>query len=187
MRTHSQIARFAILPCVSAGLALIRWLWQDTGNVWSKLDLKVYLPDPDLGWRRTEMGYTWIGLDSIAVLLCLAVGVYIVARVLQGRRGRGVLWGQRAAQCVAAASLLLPAYAFWGGLPESGAKETRPTAVIEAPTGGVNASLVGAPSGRYVVVSHPEPARSAPRRVLHLHIPNTASSGRPRNNTINLG
>mgnify|MGYP003631829321 FL=1 len=152
---------YALIAALATGLAVGRWLWQGTGNVYSKLDLNVYLPDSDLGWRRTEEGFTWIGLDLVAVLVALTIGVFLSIRFLGERRHLVAKWLVRASRVFAVIAPLLPLYFFLGGAPPSGAKDSLPNTVIEAPTNGILASLPGLPAGRYEVVPHADAAVTA--------------------------
>lgn len=153
--------RYALAATLAAGLAVGRWLWQGTGNVYSKLDLKVYLPDADLGWRRTEEGFSWIGLDLVVILLALAVGVYLSVRFLGKRPHVLAKLVVGASKTLALVSLLVPLYFFLGGAPPSGAKDSLPSTAITAPTSGILASLPDLPAGRYDVVPHADAAVTA--------------------------
>ncbi len=153
--------RFAAIAALGAVLSLVRWLWQGTSNVYTKLDLHVYVADPDLGWRRTDDGYVWLGLDALAISVSTAIGIFLIIWLI-GRRGEGVPKILRvlptAAKIVAPFTLVFPLFTFVKGAPPSGAREVMPSIVVEAPTDGITASLKGAPAGRYEVVAHADAA-----------------------------
>lgn len=153
--------RYAAPAALATALALGRWLWQGTGNVYSKLDLKLYLVDPDLGWRRTEAGYTWLGLDLIAVLVAVTIGVFLVLRFAGSRQHRAAKALALAAKLASVLVIAVPLYALLGGAPPSGARDTLPSSSIAAPTNGIEASLTALPPGRYLVVPHPDAAITA--------------------------
>ena len=53
---------------VAALLAsLARWFVQDSGNLYTALEKRFYLPDPNLGWRVSAAHPVWIGIDACAV------------------------------------------------------------------------------------------------------------------------
>lgn len=155
--------KLASLPALAAVLALARWLLQGTGNVWSKLSVPLYLPDSDLGWRRTTEHFTWLGLDAVLGLAALSLGTFVVIYFLH-KRGRASRFVQMVLLLPLAATLIVPIYAFASGLPGKGARETRPGLAFEAPSGGIHASLPGLPSGRYTALAHGDAAITAQLR-----------------------
>lgn len=153
--------KYAAPAALATSLALGRWLWQGTGNVYSKLDLKLYLADADLGWRRTEEGYTWLGLDVVMLLLVVTIGIFLVVRFAGGRQHRAAKALVVAAKLASVLVIALPLYALLGGAPPAGAKDTLPNTSIAAPSSGIAASLSVLPPGRYLVVPHADAAITA--------------------------
>lgn len=141
----------SVISPVVAGTALaaLRWGWQGSGNLYSDLSHRSYVPDTVAGWRLTDDGPIWLGLDIVGVLAALTLGILVAAWWLDKRDASS---GLKALLWAASAAALIPSTAafFSGGLPE-GAVETRPTVVVQAPDGGVTVSLRGLSAGRYIV------------------------------------
>ena len=87
-----RILRPALVPGIAALLILTRWLWQGTSNLYTKLALKPYLPDPDLGWRRSDDSYVWLGLDVLAICVAVAIGVVVVTYFVRKKGFARVCW-----------------------------------------------------------------------------------------------
>lgn len=154
----------AALPAAAAVAALLRWMAQGTGNLYSKANLRLYVPDPVLGWRRLDRGVPWIGLDAIALIAGIAVAVAAGAWLLQRREARtGTRHGRLRVGLWTAAALpwLVPLWALAAGTGPGDAREARPSSAVQLATDGIDARLEGAPAGRYVVVPHPEAAIAA--------------------------
>jgi polyisoprenoid-binding protein YceI len=148
---------WATAPAAAALLAAVtRWLVQGSGNVYTATQKRFYVPDPDLGWRVASGGPFWIGLELIAVIGAIAVGVTIAAIVvgrLEQRRG-SIRWARVGLWAIAAVTLAAPAWAFASGLGPSRGREALPEgATAAAPTAGFEGSL-DVPAGRYEVVAH---------------------------------
>src|SRR3954468_19652563 len=121
---------WAAVPAVAAtAAATARWGLQGSGNVYTALDKRFYVPDPDLGWRVARHGPVWIGLEAIAVCAAIAIAVVVGALIVarwERRRGsrmtalRVLLW------VVAAVPLALPAWAFASGSGPARGRETLP-------------------------------------------------------------
>ncbi|MEM6991362.1 MAG: YceI family protein [Myxococcota bacterium] len=142
----AKLAAPAALGTIAAG---IRWLVQGSGNLYTDLSHQAYVPDPVAGWRLLESGPLWLGLELICVLGGITIAVFVAARWLATRSpSRAVV---AALWVVSAAALVPPLAAFaTGGLPDD-AVDTRPSEAVEAPTGGITASLTGLSEGRYTV------------------------------------
>lgn len=156
--TNKRALATTAIVGVATTLALGRWVWQGTGNVWSKLNHKVYVTDVDLGWRRTEDAFAWLGLDAVGLLAGCAVAAYLTVRTFGARTSYGARLIVNGTRSLALLTLLIPLYAFATGAPPSGAKESRPSAAISTPRDGIRASLPGLPSGNYRVIEHPQSA-----------------------------
>jgi len=136
--------------------SLVRWWCQDSGNLYTAVEKRFYVPDPDLGWRVSTAHPVWLGLDACAVIAASVVVVAVVGYVVRKReanqRGsralRGIAWA------AAAASLAIPIAAYASGSRPVGARDALPvdaTGVKELV--GIAGSVV-APAGRYEIVPH---------------------------------
>jgi hypothetical protein len=148
----------ASLSLAALAAAVARWLVQGSGNVYTALTKRFYVPDPDLGWRVADGGPLWIGLEAIALIAAWTVFIAASAWILRfwaRRKDRGVprvavvaLW------VLAALPLPLPAYAFVTGLGPARAVEQLPEgASAQAPTSGIEGTLP-LPAGTYNVIPH---------------------------------
>ncbi len=149
---------FAPLAVCAVALAasVARWLWQGGRVVYTDADRKVYLPDPDLGWRMAERGIAWLGADALGALAGVTAGILVAALIVRWRErkvgrawrlGRGALW------VGALATLAVPAWAFGrGGLP-AGARTSLPEQGAVVATGEVGGRLAARP-GRWTSVPH---------------------------------
>jgi polyisoprenoid-binding protein YceI len=148
---------WAAAPAAVALLAAVaRWLVQGSGNVYTATEKRFYVPDPDLGWRVAPGGPFWIGLELVALLGAVVVGVAIAALVVRRweRRRGTVRWARAGLWVVAAVTLAAPAWAFASGLGPARGREALPDgATAAAPTTGLEGSL-DLPAGRYDVVAH---------------------------------
>jgi polyisoprenoid-binding protein YceI len=148
---------WAATPAVAAlSAAVARWFVQGSGNVYTATTKRFYVPDPDLGWRVAPGGPFWIGLELVAILGAIAVGVTIAALIVMRweRRRSPVVWARAGLWLVAALTLAAPAWAFASGLGPAGGREALPEgATAAAPTTGFEGSL-DLPAGRYDVVAH---------------------------------
>jgi hypothetical protein len=140
----------ALLPLSAMLLSLLRYWQQGDSNVWTKLDLHLYVTDPDLGWRQLDEGLFWLGLDSVLLLLLTTLLVLVGARLLVERSTRlqAGLW------IGAALPLALPLWAFLSGAPVQGAHATRPLQEASTEMQGVQAHLPDLPAGRYEILEH---------------------------------
>ncbi len=145
-----------ILPIAALIAALVRWLMQGSGNVYTALDKRFYIPDPDLGWRVSPQHPIWLGLEICAVIAAIAIalvaGGWIIRR-RESRTGRRATILRAASWVVAGIPLAVPIAAFATGSGPPGAVDTLPASTIK----GIEAGIVGmieAPAGRYEVVEH---------------------------------
>lgn len=151
--------RSAYAPAVAALVALIaalaRWAVQGSGNLYSAIDKRFYVPDPDLGWTVSPHHPIWLGLEVCAILagiaLALTVGGYVIRRLeARGRRTRLL----RIAMWVAGVvPLAVPIAAFASGGAPAGARDVLPAAQAVALETGIEGALA-LPSGRFDVVAH---------------------------------
>jgi hypothetical protein len=147
----------ALLPIVALLAGLLRWLLQGSGNLYTATAHRYYVADPDLGWRVVDNGPPWLGLEILAVIAGVAVGLVAAAwllRRLERRRGAPLGWVRIALWIAAALPLAVPAWAFAGGFAPDGAREQLPAGLAQAPTSGIDGSLPGLAAGTYRVVPH---------------------------------
>jgi polyisoprenoid-binding protein YceI len=158
--TVRQFARspFApvLLPLAALIASLIRWYVQGSHNLYTAVDKRFYVPDPDIGWRVSTQQPIWLGLDACAVIITLATAVAAAGFMIRRRErmravpatvARFVSWG------VALCTLSIPTAAFASGPGPLHARDALPaTAAVRIETG-IEGSL-DAPSGSYAVVRH---------------------------------
>jgi hypothetical protein len=143
--------------------SLVRWWVQGSGNVYTALDKRFYVPDPDLGWRISVQHPIWLGLEVCAIIAGivggLAIGGWMIKR-LEARRRTRITGLRIAAWSVAIVSLAVPIAAFASGPGPVGGVDLLPGARAVAFVEGMAGSL-DAPAGRYEVVAHPGTAITA--------------------------
>ena len=136
--------------------SLLRWLVQDSSNLYTALEKRFYVPDPDLGWRLSAAHPIWIGLDVCVVLAAVAIGLAVGTRVVlrrESRRGtrssilRAIGW------TLGAISILVPVVALASGSRPPGEVDALPLDAAP-PLGTTIADAIDAPAGRYEVVPH---------------------------------
>jgi polyisoprenoid-binding protein YceI len=146
-----------VLSIVALVAALVRWQVQGSHNVYTAIQKRFYIPDPDLGWQVSPVHPIWVGLEVCAVIAAIAVGLAAAGWIIRRREARR---GQRAAilrtasWIAAAVPLIVPIAAFASGGGPRGGLDTLPAATIQ----GIEAGIVGmidGPAGRYEVVDHP--------------------------------
>lgn len=120
--------------------------------------MQPYLPDADLGWRRSEESHVWLGLDVLAICLAVAVGAVFVTYFV---RKKGFAHVSLAIEVLAGVVLLIPLFALLGGAPPEGAREAQPVAEDRSIASGIVGSLPNLPSGRYVIVEQKDAAVAA--------------------------
>ncbi|MBC7973433.1 MAG: YceI family protein [Myxococcales bacterium] len=145
-----------VLPVVALLAALARWKMQGSGNLYTAVDKRFYIPDPDLGWQVSPRHPIWLGLEICAIIAAVAVGLAVAAWIIRRReakRGEPARILRGASWLVALVPLVVPIAAFAsGGAPAHGV-DTLPASTVA----GIEAGIVGvinAPAGRYVVVEH---------------------------------
>ena len=153
---------WAVLPAAVALAALGgRWLLQGSGNVYTVVAKQFYVPDPDLDWRLSSSGPLWVGLDAIAAVAAIAVGIailgYIAAR-WERRRQRTARWFRKLLWVGALIPCAVPVLAFASGGRPSGGRDLLPMETITPPSEGVRGHLAGVPAGIYVPLPGPRSA-----------------------------
>ncbi len=137
--------------------SLARWYVQGSGNLYTALEKRFYVPDPDLGWRVDGAHPVWIGLDVCALVALVTVGLALAGYVIRRREARrGVPSGRlrAAAWLLGALAILVPLAAFASGSRPSGAIDALPLDAAEPLDAGVITGALDAPPGRYEVVAH---------------------------------
>ena len=137
--------------------SLVRWWVQGSNNLYTALDRRFYVPDPDLGWRVSNDTPIWLGLEVCAILAALAVGLVAGGWIINRRErviGREASILRLAAWVVAAIAPAVPVLAFMSGAGPADRRDTLPTAAaVDHLAEGITGSL-DLPPGRYEVVPH---------------------------------
>jgi len=141
---------------LALALAAVRWLVQGSGNVYTTLGKRFYVPDPDLGWRVSGDHPIWLGLEVIGVIAgiaaALAVAAWVIRRI-ERKRGRSWRWARIATWVVAVVPLAVPIVAFAsGGAPDRAVDVLPAGQTAAAPTSGFDGGLA-LPAGRYRAVA----------------------------------
>lgn len=146
----------AVLALGALIASLVRWALQGSGNLYTALDKRFYVPDPDLGWRIAPDHPIWLGLEVCAILAAIVGGLAVAAwivRKAEVRRGRMLVPLRVAGWLVAAAPWIVPIAAFASGGSPAGARDVLPAAEAVVLETGITGAL-DAPAGRYGVVPH---------------------------------
>jgi polyisoprenoid-binding protein YceI len=137
--------------------ALSRWLVQGSGNLYTVLEKRFYVPDADLGWRVSAAHPAWIGLDTCAGVAALAmltvIGGYVIGR-REARRGVRSPLLRATAWTLGAVAMIVPLAAFASGSRPSGAVEAFPGDAGQPLPENALTGRLDAPAGRYEVVPH---------------------------------
>lgn len=145
-----------MLPVAALIAALVRWYLQGSQNLYTAVEKRFYVPDPDLGWRVSTQHPIWLGLDACAIIAVLALAITVAGAVIrrrertQGSRStplRAVAWA------AAALSLVIPAAAFASGPGPLHGRDTLPARAAVLVETGIEGSL-DAPAGSYELVAH---------------------------------
>lgn len=145
-----------VLPVLALAAAVARWKMQGSGNLYTALHKRFYIPDPDLGWQVSPQHPVWLGLEVCAVIAGIIVALIVAGWIIrrrEARRGERSSLLRAATWLVALVPLVVPIAAFASGGAPAGAVDTLPQSTIA----GIEAGIVGtidAPAGRYEVVPH---------------------------------
>lgn len=159
-RYQACVLRSAFAPLALPLLALVagvaRWLAQGSGNLYTALAKRFYVPDPDFGWREAAERPVWLGLEALGLLAGVTFAVLIAALWI-GRRqraGKSTKLLRALAWTVSPLPLVLPLVAFASGGAPAGAKDALPMgATAAAPQAGIDGALP-VPAGEYEVLAH---------------------------------
>lgn len=155
MSRGKSLLTVAALPVLGVILAVARWLTQGSGNVYTDLGRRLFVPDPVLGWRIADTSPVWLGLDVIGGLVAVAAAVLVAAVLVMRRERRGrrhLVWPRTGLGVIGAACLVVPVWAFASGGAPAGARDVLPGRAVEPPREGITGHLASAPPGRYAVV-----------------------------------
>jgi len=144
------------VPIAALIAALVRWQVQGSRNVYTALEKRFYIPDPDLGWRVSAEHPIWLGLEVCAIIAAIAGGLVAVGWIIRRReakRGQRATLLRAASWIVAGVPLAVPILAFASGPGPANAIGTLPAATIKGIEAGIT-GIIDAPAGRYEVVEH---------------------------------
>lgn len=162
-RTMRSVFAPVLLPLLALAGAVARWVTQGSGNLYTAVAKRFYVPDPDLGWRIAPQTPVWLGLEVCAVILAVTVGLVVAALLVrrrERRRGRPARVLRGLGWLVAGATLAVPVAAFASGGAPAGARDQIPAADAVKLEAGISGALA-APAGTYEVVTHPGSAVTA--------------------------
>ena len=147
-----------IVPTLALLATIARWVVQGTGNRFTTVHQRFYIPDPDLGFRVSKLTSIWLGLEIIGAMTGALVALFVLILLLRRRERRlnitktglrGVLF------VLGLFPLAIPIAAFASGLGPIGGTIALPKGAIAAPpTTGIEGSL-NAAAGTYNVIKHP--------------------------------
>jgi polyisoprenoid-binding protein YceI len=137
----------AAVAAVALVASVIRWFVQGSGNLYTALAKRFYVPDPDLGWRVSTQHPIWLGLEVCGVLLAIVVALVVGGFLIRRRALRIAMWA------IAVATLAVPVAAFASGPGPLHGRDTLPPSAAVLVEDGIEGTL-DAPAGRYTVVPH---------------------------------
>ncbi len=151
MKWHVLRSPFApiVVPIAALVASLVRWWVQGSGNRYTALAKRFYIPDRDLGWRISVQHPIWLGLEVCAVIAAIAVALSIIAILTRKKRARAL---RIASWIVAVVPLAAPVAAFASGPGPVGGRDDIPHATVATFTG-ISGGLA-VPAGTYAVVAH---------------------------------
>lgn len=145
------------LPVVALIAALVRWKLQGSGNLYTATAKQFWVEHPDFGWTVSDQHPIWLGLEVIAVIAAIAVGLVVWAFVIRWRErktGRPAKVMRILAWVGAAVPLVVPIAAFATGFGPDNARDVRPVdTVAVTPIEAGIAGSIALPAGRYDVVT----------------------------------
>lgn len=147
-----------ILPLVALLASVVRWLAQGTGNVYTAMEQRFFVPDPVFDWRESSQHPLWLGLEVIGLIGGVLVAVVIAAIWIRSRErnGKSGKLLRLLAWVASPLPLVIPIAAFASGPGPEGGRLTVPAdANVAAPESGIEGKLA-LPAGRYEVFAHPD-------------------------------
>jgi hypothetical protein len=146
-----------VLAIVALAASIARWAMQGSKNLYTATAKRFYIADPDLGYRISPQHPFWVGLEVIAVIAAIAVGLIVAGWIIRRReakRGHASSALRALTWIVAAVPLVVPVWAFASGGGPAGALDTLPASTIQGIESGIT-GIIDSPEGRYEVVAHP--------------------------------
>jgi polyisoprenoid-binding protein YceI len=147
----------AIGPAIALVAGAARWGLQGSGNVYTAIHKRFYVPDPDLGWRVQPGGPLWLGLEVLAIFAAITAGVVVAGWFIRRRervRATPLRWARITLGLAGLVTIVLPIWAFATGLGPGNGRESLPEgATAAAPTAGIEGRLA-LPAGSYRVIAH---------------------------------
>ena len=147
-----------IAPTLALLASVARWVVQGSGNRFTTIHQRFYVPDPDLGFRVSKLTAMWLGLEIIGAMAGAVVGLFLLIVLIRRRERRlhTMKLGLRSVLFVLGLfPLAIPIAAFASGLGPIGGTIALPKGATAAPpTTGIEGSLHAA-AGTYHVIKHP--------------------------------
>ena len=147
----------AVVSLAALTACLLRWWLQGSANIYTAIEKRFYVPDPDLRWRVSATHAVWLGLDACVVMTAIAIGSTIGGRIVRRRevgRARRSTVLRALTWLAGAASLSVPIAAYASGWRPAGARDALPIEAAASPTTTAIAGGLDAPAGRYEIVPH---------------------------------
>jgi len=143
-----------VLPLAALVASLVRWLVQGSGNLYTALNKRFYVPDPVTEWRVSTQTPIWLGLEICAIIAATAIGLAIGAFIIKRRERRleqqsTIL--RAASWVVAVIPLAVPIAAFASGPGPARGVDLLPAAVAVNVESGIEGGLALS-AGSYEVV-----------------------------------
>jgi hypothetical protein len=143
-----------VLPLAALVASLVRWLVQGSGNLYTALNKRFYVPDPVTEWRVSTQTPIWLGLEICAIIAVTAIGLAIGAFIIKRRERRleqqsTIL--RAASWVVAVIPLAVPVAAFASGPGPARGVDLLPPAVAVNVESGIAGGLALS-AGTYEVV-----------------------------------
>ena len=145
-----------VLPLAALIASLVRWWIQGSGNLYTAVHKRFWVPDPDVQWVESPQHPIWLGLEVCAIIAAIAVGLAIAGWLIsrrERRSGRTATVLRAAAWVVGALPLFVPIAAFATGTGPANGVSLRPESKgVQLATPGI-AGKLALPAGRYDVVA----------------------------------